>query len=439
MKKFSRRSVFASDGKIPSEKRRAGAEKYQKSTSDGHVTDKHQSAEEHILDFASEIILVVGSGRCTLDDLLDDSKYRDYRRTLSHLLLGYFKYKKSIEKTVSSFCRKAPAPETFALLKAALAQAITQHRMAPQAVVNVAVELAKKHKNHGFVNAVLRKAVGEFAGKELPSAPGDVLPDFLLEKWKKEFTAEEIKELTAAFLSAPEFTFRMEKGTVPVSFEYKEAFSVSRDFPFGKAAPAAVLGSEEFRKGNIYVQDPAASLAVSMAPEANFDNILDLCAAPGGKSLMLLEKYPDVEKFVAYDRSSRRQQLTRKNFELRNISHTVTCDRSVLEDEWQLILLDAPCSNTGVFRRRPDALWRFSSEELLNTVKIQKDLLDFSSSHVSSGGYILYSTCSIECEEDEEQVKAFLSRHKDFSLITQKKLLPGEEHDGAFCALLKRK
>lgn len=399
----------------------------------------HRSTEEEILAGARDALLAIENADCTLDDLLDDEKFRNMRRILSHLLLGYFKHKKVIDSTLAEFFRKTPAPPTHALLKAALTQALLQKRMAPQAVVNVAVEVAKKERNQGFVNAVLRRALEKSSGKELSTLPEDVLPETLLARWKKHFTHPQLQELTTAFLSTPEFTFRMERGTVPASFDYHEAYTIDKRFPFGAAAPAHVLESEEFKSGNIYIQDPAASLAPSMAPEESFECILDLCSAPGGKSLMLLEKYPEVKKFIAYDRSARRHKLTEKNFALRKIFHTVTCDPACLEEKWNLILIDAPCTNTGVFRRRPDALWRFSSAELYKTVDIQRELLDFSAARLASGGYILYSTCSIESEEDEKQVENFLNTHADFTLINQKKLLPGTLHDGAFCALLAKK
>ena len=98
MKKFSRRSVSVNDGAEPSEKRRNRADFSVRNRSDGKVTERHRSTEEHILTCAAEIILAVESGRCTLDDILDDDKYREHRRTLSHLLLGCFKYKNTSYK-----------------------------------------------------------------------------------------------------------------------------------------------------------------------------------------------------------------------------------------------------------------------------------------------------------------------------------------------------
>ena len=153
---------------------------------------KYKSTEEEILVGARDSLLAIESGKTTLDDLLDDDKFRNLRRILSHLLLGYFKRKKVIDSTLAEFFRKTPAASTYALLRVALTQAITQQRMAPQAVVNVAVEVAKKEKNHGFVNAVLRRALDKLSGNDFPAEPENVLPEAVLSRWKKEFSSNDI-------------------------------------------------------------------------------------------------------------------------------------------------------------------------------------------------------------------------------------------------------
>ena len=399
---------------------------------------KQRSTEENILRLAYRAINEVECCRSTLDDLLDAPEYLPLRRTLSHLLTGYFKYKKAIDAALAKYFIRTPDKETHALLKAALAQAVLQHNSAPESVVNVAVECGKKLHTHGFVNAVLRRALADMKTSSLPSDAENILPDNLLARWKKQFSETETEQFSAAFVAIPDFTFRLEHKIKELSFEWKECYSPSEEFPFGTAMAHDVLNSQEFLTGKLYIQDPAASFAVSLAPAEKVSNILDLCAAPGGKSLMLIEKYPQTEKFTAFDRSSRRQELTRKNFELRNIQFPVISDRKLLGVNYDLILLDAPCSNSGVFRRRPDALWRFSQEEMMKNVAIQSELLDEAASRVISGGYIIYSTCSIDQEEDELQIESFLLRHKQFKLVKSGKLLPTLQHDGAFAALLKK-
>lgn len=399
---------------------------------------KFSGVEEEILTLAQQGVILISRKECTLDDLLEKKEFRHLRRTLSHLLLNVFKYKKLIDSHLKRYIRQAPRPEIAALLNAALTQAMVQERISPEAVINVAVEVAKKYRMSGFVNAVLRKALAGLRKEGLACDFRSILPDELIERWRKRFSDSEMQQLAEAFLSQPEFTFRMEHGSAPVSFAYTETAKVSPEFPFGKASAADVLESDEFKKGKLYIQDPAASLAVSIAPAHKFKSILDLCSAPGGKALMLLEKYPDVERFISFDRSSQRQKLTQKNFDLRGIKHLVSSDPAVLTGTFDLIMIDAPCSNTGVFRRRPDALWRFSGKSLDDTVKIQSELLEKAEKMLASNGYILYSTCSIEPEEDTLMVQKFISRHPEFTLQKEELLLPDNTHDGAYAALLSR-
>ena len=400
---------------------------------------KFSGVEEEILSLAQQALVLIGRKECTLDDLLEKRDFRHLRRTLSHLLLNAFKYKKAINNELGKYVRTSPRPEIAALLHAALTQAMVQERISPEAVINVAVEVAKKYKMSGFVNAVLRKALSGLRQTGLPRDYRSILPDELILRWQKRFSEEEIQQLADAFLSQPEFTFRMEHGKAPESFAYTETAGVSGKFPFGKGNAAEVLESEEFKNGKIYIQDPAASLAVSIAPETEFESILDLCSAPGGKALMLLEKYPGVERFLSFDRSPHRQKLTQKNFDVRGIKHQVTSDPAELTGSFELILIDAPCTNTGVFRRRPDALWRFSGKSLADTVKIQRELLEKAEKMLSPNGCILYSTCSIEPEEDSLMVQNFIADHPEFTLQREELLLPDTSHDGAYAAVLFRK
>ena len=120
---------------------------------------KFSGVEEEILTLAQQGVILISRKECTLDDLLEKKEFRHLRRTLSHLLLNVFKYKKLIDSHLKRYIRQAPRPETAALLNAALTQAMVQERISPEAVINVAVEVAKKHRMSGFVNAVLRKAL----------------------------------------------------------------------------------------------------------------------------------------------------------------------------------------------------------------------------------------------------------------------------------------
>jgi 16S rRNA (cytosine967-C5)-methyltransferase len=148
-------------------------------------------------------------------------------------------------------------------------------------------------------------------------------------------------------------------------------------------------------------------------------------------------------ELIAADRSERRQVLTRENFECRNLDCRIIVgaadELKFSPASFDIILVDVPCTNTGVFRHKADALWRFSKSSLSESAKLQESILEKAAELIKVNGQIVYSTCSIEPEENELQIEEFLAKHKDFSLISQKQLLPCKCHDGAFVAIIKHK
>ena len=212
-------------------------------------------------------------------------------------------------------------------------------------------------------------------------------------------------------------------------------------FRFFSAADAGeVLNSAAFRRGEIYVQDPATSLAPSLPDYTQVNSALELCAAPGGKTLMLAERLKPGTKLVAADRSAKRQERTRANCAKYKIAaEVVAAEPHELDGSFDLVLADVPCGNSGVFRRRPDAMWRRSPERQKELTTLQRSILDQAARLVSPGGQLVYSTCSIEPEENERNVEAFLKDHGEFLLLKSRLLLPSPVNDGAFAALLLRR
>ncbi len=246
--------------------------------------------------------------------------------------------------------------------------------------------------------------------------------------------------------------------------------------------PLAAL--ESFRRGWFYVQDPGTLLAPGELKPRPGETILDFCAAPGGKTTFIAQLMRDEGKIVAGDIFEDRLKLLRENC----VRLGVTCVETVMND-WNRphpdphpqereqqssarkissdarladqppaipprpagegrgeggrifdrILVDAPCSNTGVMRRRVDLRWRIRPEEILRLQQTQLVLLEQAASRLKPGGVLVYSTCSLEPEENQEVVKEFLREHKDFKLESERELLPfWDGVDGAFVARLKR-
>jgi 16S rRNA (cytosine967-C5)-methyltransferase len=387
---------------------------------------------EKVMQEAAAIVTAIDAGRLTLDDALDNAP-GDCRRTLEHLLSQLYRYRKSIRKSWSKFCRRQPDDEIAVLLDTALTQCRLQSAVAAQSVVNVAVTLAKKKHADKFVNAVLRSALREEWA--VPSKAADILPDELLKVWRKNFSPAQVDFFAGLFLKKPSFTFRL-CGQTPIPENCEDAGGFP-PFRFASGRGFDILDSAEFARGDYYIQDPAASLAVSLAadilPECR--RVIDLCAAPGGKALMAAELMGGKGSLTAADISEKRQKLTAENFAVRQIdARIITADTAAVTGEFDLVIADVPCSNSGVFRRRPDALWRFTEKSLDDVMKLQKSIVADAARLVVPGGHLLLSTCSIEYRENQ----ALAENLDGFVCLKEHSIMPNENHDGAFAGLWQK-
>ena len=382
----------------------------------------------------------IARGVSQLDAELASNGAPERKRMLRHLLFTFFRRKKYIDLRLSEYLRRPTAPRLHRLLEAAATQILFQRGVPPESVVNVAVEIAKRNHAAGFVNAVLRR-IAAVPAAELAETPESLFPDAVLARWRRRFDAEPIAGFVECWLAEPPFTFRLCARENEPNFPATEipSFGGNRFF---LAEASAVLDSEALKRGGFYIQDPAASLAPSLVPEPEkIRSALDLCAAPGGKALMLAEMLtaPNL-RFVAADPSEKRQRLTRENFALRRHPvEIVVGEPSDITDSFDLVFADVPCTNTGVFRHRPDALWRFGAETLRRTVAQQREILHEAARLTAPGGTLIYSTCSIEPEENGDLLAEFVGENPEFTLGESRLLLPAAEHDGAFAARLRRR
>jgi 16S rRNA (cytosine967-C5)-methyltransferase len=195
---------------------------------------------------------------------------------------------------------------------------------------------------------------------------------------------------------------------------------------------------EGFTDGKFIVQDPGTRLAIELLCVNAGEKILDACAAPGGKTIQIAWRGAET---VACEVNPKRRRRLVENLRRSKLADNVqVIDNLDGEDVYDKVLVDAPCSNTGVFRRRPDARWNWNEEKLNALVTLQAQILDKVAAAVKPGGRLVYSTCSNELEENQQQVEAFLKRHPEFVLVQMNESVPFiSGHDGAFAAALDRK
>jgi 16S rRNA (cytosine967-C5)-methyltransferase len=198
---------------------------------------------------------------------------------------------------------------------------------------------------------------------------------------------------------------------------------------------------EGYAEGAFIVQDPATAAAVELLDVKTGQSVLDFCAAPGGKTIQIAWRMGDggaSGRLVAQEVNPARRRRLEENLKRARLGWVEVAD-AVEDGEFDRVLVDAPCSNTGVLRRRPDARWRWTQDHLDELVKMQAEILGKAAERVAPGGVLVYSTCSNEPEENGSQIEAFLAAHGDFREVARRESVPFETgHDGAFACAMKR-
>ncbi|KTE02049.1 SAM-dependent methyltransferase [Sphingopyxis sp. H038] len=294
-----------------------------------------------------------------------------------------------------------------AVLRIALAQLLVL-KSPGHAVVSTALPLVDGGPRR-LVHAILSRAQQE--EWQLPDRATLPLPT--AERWAEQWGLPMVEAAEAAWSAPPpiDLSFAAEPGTE----EWPDAVSLAprhRRLPRGQA----VETMPGYREGGWWVQDLAASLPARLLGAGEGRTVLDLCAAPGGKTMQLAAAGWNV---VAVDSSAKRLERLRANMERTGLSADIVQGdiRSwAPEDQADAVLLDAPCSATGIFRRHPDVLHRIEPRQIAEMAELQTELLSRAARWVKPGGTLIYATCSLEQAEGEDQVSTFLDRHAGWSI-----------------------
>ncbi len=196
-----------------------------------------------------------------------------------------------------------------------------------------------------------------------------------------------------------------------------------------------------FQQGLFYVQDPSTLLAVHQLDPRPGQSVLDLCAAPGGKLTLIAQRMRNEGLIAGHDLSAERLKLVQENCLRLGVTCVQTALPATLEpgSRFDRVLVDAPCSNTGVMGRRVELRWRIRVEEIQRLRNAQLKLLEIAAARLKPGGAIVYSTCSLEPEENQGVIAEFSGRHPEFGVESERELLPfSDSVDGAYAAKLER-
>ncbi|WP_375547034.1 16S rRNA (cytosine(967)-C(5))-methyltransferase RsmB [Paenibacillus sp.] len=355
--------------------------------------------------------------------------------TVSRLnTLDYF-----LERFVAKGIKKLQ-PWVRNLLRLSLYQMMYLDRIPPHAVVNEAVNLAKRRGHQGIsgmVNGVLRNVLRHREELVLPDdlSPAERIalehshPQWLVERWIRQYGESTTEAICRANNEPPSVSVRV--NTTMITREEMLAEMKKAGF---EAAPSALSSegilvygggnmalTEWYRDGQISIQDESSMLVGGTVGPAPGMRVLDCCAAPGGKTSHMAELMEDQGEIIANDLHEHKQKLIAEQAERLGLAsiHTVSGNAMELVQKYPAgsfdrILLDAPCSGLGVIRRKPDLKWTKTAGDIGEIASLQRELLDSVSSLLRIGGILVYSTCTIDPEENEGTVRHFLETHPGF-------------------------
>jgi 16S rRNA (cytosine967-C5)-methyltransferase len=431
------------------------------------VTNSRRAAAEICADLRSGVLLDAAFERQA--GQLDS---RD-RRWTQELVYGMLRRRGWIDHALTARVRGGIARldgDLTDLLRLGAQQLLEMGSVPPYAAIAQTVELAKQRHGMGaskLVNAVLRRLDRERSslGADLPTDPIDALatefshPRWLVARWVAHWGAETARALLEANNREAPVIVRpwgivreqLEAMLEDAGMRVEEAPLVADSIRI--VGPVLLFELAAFANGHCFVQDPAATLVTQYAAIPAGAVVADLCSAPGGKSVELARVASLVISADLSPVRLRRLLGTTIRLELSNVIPVAFDARRPAIGPVDAVLVDAPCTGTGTFRRHPDARWRLRLSDLAVTAMMQRDILRSAAHIVKPGGLLVYSTCSLEPEENEIQVAGFLETHPGWTLEAPPagsvpaetldagylRVLPhAHGADGAFAARLRR-
>ncbi|RPI18929.1 MAG: 16S rRNA (cytosine(967)-C(5))-methyltransferase RsmB [Ignavibacteriae bacterium] len=383
-----------------------------------------------------------------IDYEISNENLNDYDKSLlNEICHGVVRWMRRLDWFLNGFYRgqwEKCMPEIKNTLRVALYQILFLNKIPDYAAVNEATEFVKKistQKHADVVNGLLRTIIRTKEDLVYPTREIDEIkylgimqshPNWMVKRWIQRFGFEDAEKLAESNNKRPILTVRIntlrarkdeflnlltEKNIVYRFCKYSNMFITLR-------LMSKIYLDEFFIKGYYTVQDESAGLASILLAPKESELVLDMCAAPGGKSTHMAQMLNNKGKIIAVDKYDAKIRVMKQNAERLG----ATCIEFVQDDasdfhnevvtttRFDKILLDAPCSGLGVLSKKPDIRWKREVEDIINLAKYQKKLLENAAKYLKPGGAIVYSTCTIEPEENIEVVKAFLAEHPEFKI-----------------------
>lgn len=430
---------------------------------------------ELVLDILMEVTRGEAYSHLVIRSVLEKYQYleKQERAFLTRVSEGTLEHMIELDYIIDQFSKvkvKKMKPVIRNIMRMSVYQLKYMDSVPASAACNEAVKLAKKRgfaSLGGFVNGVLRNISRNLLEIPYPDETKEPVkaisirysaPEWLVEQWKEAYGLEQTKEILEAFLQETPITVRtnltkitpgelqktlQEEGVTvtPVEVaghpELAYAFALS-DYDYLNAL-------KSFQEGLFYVQDISSMLVAELAAPKEGDTVIDVCAAPGGKSLHIAEKLNGTGHVEARDLTEYKVGLIQENMFRHGVSNMEVCqmDATVLDEasveKADIVIADLPCSGLGILRKKTDIKYKMTPEKEKELVKLQRKMLNVVCQYVRPGGTLIYSTCTIHCGENEENVTWFVDNHPEFHLEKMEQMFPGKAYgDGFFLSRFVR-
>ena len=429
------------------------------------------SVRELVLDILMEVNEKEQYSHLVIRDVLGKYQYleKQERAFLTRLAEGTIEHMLEMDFIINSFSKvkvKKMKPLIRNLLRMSVYQMKYMDSIPDAAVCNEAVKLAKKRgfgQLRGFVNGVLRNIARELSHLQYPDAKLEPVrflevtysvPEWIVKKWIKDYGFEKTKTICESFLKERPITIRTNLTKVtPEELKQKLEAEGVTVWPVEKLSYAFEISGydylqslESFQEGLFYVQDISSMMVAEVASPKQGNYVIDVCAAPGGKSSHLAEKLESTGMVEARDLTEYKVSLIEENIERHGLSNmqAVQMDATVYDadsvEKADVLICDLPCSGLGVMGKKTDIRYKMTEEKQKELVKLQRAILDTVCTYVKKGGVLVYSTCTIHAEENTGNVDWFVKKYPEFEVLSNEQMFPGEAyHDGFFIAKLVRK
>ena len=391
---------------------------------------------------------------------------------ISEIVYGVTTWRLTLDEIIKKYSKiklKKISPWILNILRMGTYQIIFLDKIPKSAAVNESVNLAKRYghsSSSNFVNAILRK-IEKSDYEEFLQITHNIeriskttsMPEWIIKELLKNNSIEDVEQICKNSNLKPQITIRVNnlkitkkdliKKLEEKNIEYQEIDeegNLTEDFLIIKKVKD-IENLDLFKNGYFTIQDISAGMTAKILNPQPGDLVLDACSAPGGKTTYMAELMKNKGNIEAWDIHEHRTKLVEQNAKRLGIDiiNTQVKDASIydekIKEKYDKILLDVPCLGIGVIKRKPDIKWQRKIEDIDEITRIQKIILEQCSKYLKQGGYLVYSTCSILKEENEDVILEFLNKNNDFEIVKNGEfnIKPDEKKDGFYiCKLYKK-